>query len=251
VLVKSDGNRTYFAADIGYVIEKFSRGFDHLIYIWGADHHGTVARVRNAAEAMGLDKDHVEVILTGWVHFLQNGQELSMSKRAGTFIALDDLLAELGVDAARWYFASRGANVNMDVDIEAAKAQSSENPVYYVQYAHARIASILRKAAEADLAPAASLAGALEPGSPEAVLARVVARLPEVVEDAAAAQETQGVTTYATELATAFHAFYRDARVVDASEPERSKRRLALVDATRISLANALALLGISAPEQM
>jgi arginyl-tRNA synthetase len=251
VLVKSDGNRTYFAADIGYVIEKFSRGFDHLIYIWGADHHGTVARVRNAAEAMGLDKDHVEVILTGWVHFLQNGQELSMSKRAGTFIALDDLLAELGVDAARWYFASRGANVNMDVDIEAAKAQSSENPVYYVQYAHARIASILRKAAETDLAPAASLAGALEPGSPEAVLARVVARLPEVVEDAAAAQETQGVTTYATELATAFHAFYRDARVVDASEPERSKRRLALVDATRISLANALALLGISAPEQM
>jgi arginyl-tRNA synthetase len=251
VLVKSDGNRTYFAADIGYVIEKFSRGFDHLIYIWGADHHGTVARLRNAAEAMGLDKDAVEVILTGWVHFLQNGQELSMSKRAGTFIALDDLLAELGVDAARWYFASRGANVNMDVDIEAAKAQSSENPVYYVQYAHARIASILRKAAESDLAPAASLSGALEPGSPEAVLARVVARLPEVVEDAAAAQETQGVTTYATELATAFHAFYRDARVVDAAEPERSKRRLALVEATRISLANSLALLGISAPEQM
>jgi len=251
VLVKSDGNRTYFAADIGYVLEKFSRGFDHLIYIWGADHHGTVARVRNAAEAMGLDKAAVEVILTGWVHFLKDGQELSMSKRAGTFIALDDLLAELGVDAARWYFASRGANVNMDIDIEAAKAQSSENPVYYVQYAHARIASILRKAAESDLAPAPSLAGALEPGSPEAVLARVVARLPEVVEDAAAAQETQGITTYATELATAFHAFYRDARVVDADEPSRSARRLALVDATRISLANALALLGISAPESM
>ena len=251
VLVKSDGNRTYFAADIGYVIEKFSRGFDHLIYIWGADHHGTVARLRNAAEAMGLDKDAVEVILTGWVHFLQNGQELSMSKRAGTFIALDDLLAELGVDAARWYFASRGANVNMDVDIEAAKAQSSENPVYYVQYAHARIASILRKAADSDIAPAASLAGSLEQGSPEAVLARVAARLPEVVEDAAAAQETQGVTTYATELATAFHAFYRDARVVDPEQLDRSAKRLALVDATRISLANALALLGISAPEQM
>ena len=174
-----------------------------------------------------------------------------MSKRAGTFIALDDLLAELGVDAARWYFASRGANVNMDVDIEAATAQSSENPVYYVQYAHARIASILRKAADTRLSPATSLAGAIEAGSPEAVLARVAARLPEVVEDAAAAQETQGITTYATELATAFHAFYRDARVVDAAEPERSGRRLALVDATRISLANALALLGISAPESM
>jgi arginyl-tRNA synthetase len=250
VVIRSNGAPTYFASDIGYVLEKFSRGFDHLIYIWGADHHGTVARVRNAAEAMGLDKSAVEVILTGWVHFLQNGEELSMSKRAGTFIALDDLLAELGVDAARWYFASRGANVNMDVDIEVAKRQSSENPVYYVQYAHARIASILRKAADVGIAPATSVAGSLGDG-PEATLARVVARLPEVVEDAAAGQETQGVTTYATELATAFHAFYRDARVVDAQEPDRSAKRLALVDATRISLANALALLGITAPEAM
>jgi arginyl-tRNA synthetase len=250
VVIRSNGAPTYFASDIGYVIEKFNRGFDHLIYIWGADHHGTVARLRNASEAMGLDKAAVEVILTGWVHFLKDGEELSMSKRAGTFIALDDLLAELGVDAARWYFASRGANVNMDVDIELAKRQSSENPVYYVQYAHARIASILRKAAETGLAAAPSVAGALG-SEPEATLARVAARLPEVVEDAAAAQETQGVTTYATELATAFHAFYRDARVVDPDEPERSARRIALVDAARISLANALALLGISAPEAM
>ncbi|HEY8238742.1 MAG TPA: arginine--tRNA ligase [Candidatus Limnocylindrales bacterium] len=250
VLVRSNGSRTYFAADIGYVLEKFSRGYDHLIYIWGADHHGTVARLRNAAEAMGLDKSAVEVILTGWVHFTENGQELSMSKRAGTFITLDDLLAELGVDAARWYFASRGANVNMDIDIEVAKRQSSENPVYYVQYAHARIASILRKAAGTGLAAAPSVASSLSDG-PEGTLARIVARLPEVVEDAATAQETQAVTTYATELATAFHAFYRDARVVDPDAPERSAKRLALVDATRISLANALALLGISAPESM
>jgi arginyl-tRNA synthetase len=250
VLRKSDGERTYFAADIGYVIEKFSRGFDHLIYIWGADHHGTVARVRGAADAMGYDKSRVEMLLTGWVHFSEGGKELSMSKRAGTFITLDDLLAELGVDAARWYFASRGANVNMDVDIVQAKQQSSENPVYYVQYAHARIASILRKAEAAGLAPATSVDGLLA-GAAEGTLARVVARLPEVVEDAAAAQETQGITTYATELATAFHAFYRDARVIDATEPERSAKRLALVDATRISLANALALLGVSAPEVM
>jgi arginyl-tRNA synthetase len=250
VVVRSNGSLTYFAFDIGYLVEKFSRGYDHLIYIWGADHHGTVARVRNAAEAMGFDKSRVEMILTGWVHFVRDGEELSMSKRAGTFIALDDLLAELGADAARWYFASRGANVNMEVDIELAKRQSSENPVYYVQYAHARIASILRKAAEAGLAAAPSVTGSLG-GAPEAALALVVARLPEVVEDAAAAQETQGITTYATELATAFHAFYRDARVVDPDEPERSAGRLALVDATRISLANALALLGISAPEAM
>jgi arginyl-tRNA synthetase len=250
VVVRSNGTLTYFAYDIGYVTEKFNRGFDHLIYIWGADHHGTVARVRNAAEAMGFDKSAVEMILTGWVHFVQNGEELSMSKRAGTFIALDDLLAELGVDAARWYFASRGANVNMDVDIEVAKRQSSENPVYYVQYAHARIASILRKAEAAGLSAAPSVKGSLA-GTEERTLALVVARLPEVVEDAAAAQETQGITTYATELATAFHAFYRDARVVDPDEPARSALRLALVDATRISLANALGLLGISAPEAM
>jgi len=250
VVFRSDGNPTYFAADIGYVVEKFSRGFDHLIYIWGADHHGTVARVRNAAEAMGYDKAAVEMILTGWVHFVRDGVELSMSKRAGTFITLDELIDELGVDAARWYFASRGANVNMDVDIELAKRQSSENPVYYVQYAHARIASILRKAGDAGLTAAPTVSD-LHAGTPEATLARVAVRLPEVVEDAATAQETQGITTYATELATAFHAFYRDARVVDPDEPERSARRLALVDATRISLANALALLGISAPEAM
>jgi arginyl-tRNA synthetase len=250
VVIRSNGSLTYFAFDIGYVVEKFSRGFDHLIYIWGADHHGTVARVRNAAEAMGFDKAAVEMILTGWVHFVSGGQELSMSKRAGTFIALDDLLTELGADAARWYFASRGANVNMDVDIELAKRQSSENPVYYVQYAHARIASILRKAADAGMAPSAS-ASRLLSGAEEGALARVAVRLPEVVEDAAAAQETQGITTYATELATAFHAFYRDARVIDPDEPERSSKRLALVDATRISLANALALLGVSAPEAM
>ncbi|HYL41017.1 MAG TPA: arginine--tRNA ligase, partial [Candidatus Binatus sp.] len=250
VLIRSNGQPTYFAADVGYLVQKFGRGFDHLIFIWGADHHGTVARVRNAAEAMGYDKAAVEMILTGWVRFVRDGVELSMSKRAGTFISLDELLEELGVDAARWYFASRGANVDMDVDIELARRQSSENPVYYVQYAHARIASILRKAADAGIAPAPSLAGVLDQPD-EGRLARVVARYPEVVEDAAAAKETHSITTYATELATAFHAFYRDARVVDPSEPERSTQRLALVEAARITLANALGLLGITAPESM
>jgi arginyl-tRNA synthetase len=250
VIVRSDGSPTYFAADIGYVVEKFSRGFDRLVFIWGADHHGTVARVRNAAEAMGFVKADVEMILTGWVRFIRDGEEISMSKRAGTFITLDELLSELGTDAARWFFANRGANVNMDIDIELAKRQSSENPVYYVQYAHARIASILRKATETGLAPAASAEGLLG-GEPEGRLARIVARFPEVVEDAAAGQETQGITTYATELATAFHAFYRDARVVDPDAPDRSAKRLALVEAARVTLANALGLLGISAPESM
>ena len=250
VIIRSDGRPTNFAADIGYVTEKFSRGFEHLIYIWGADHHGTVARVRNAAQAMGYDADAVQVLLYSWVRFIRDGQEISMSKRAGEFITLDELLAEVGVDAARWFFASRAATTGIDFDIELAKKQSAENPVYYVQYAHARIASILRKATEVGLSPAVGVEGLLS-GGPEAALARAVVRYPEVVEDAARSEETHGVTAYATELATQFHAFYRDARVVDADEPARSAGRLALVAAARITLANALGLLGISAPGSM
>jgi arginyl-tRNA synthetase len=250
VIYRSNGQPTYFAADIGYVTEKFSRGFDHLIYIWGADHHGTVARVRGAAQAMGYDPDAVQMLLYSWVRFVRDGVEVSMSKRAGEFITLDELLTEVGVDAARWFFASRAATSSIDFDIELAKKQSNENPVYYVQYAHARIASILRKGADAGLAPASSVAGTLADG-PEAALARAIVRLPEVVEDAVVAEETQGITAYATELATAFHAFYRDARVVDVAEPGRSASRLALAHAAQITLARTLGLLGISAPESM
>jgi arginyl-tRNA synthetase len=250
VIIRSNGQPTYFAADIGYVTEKFSRGFDHLIYIWGADHHGTMARVRNAANAMGYNVEAVQILLYSWVRFVRDGAEIPMSKRSGEFITLDELLAEVGVDAARWFFASRAHTSAIDFDIELAKKQSNENPVYYVQYAHARIASILRRAAEAGLSPAPSVAGGLG-GAPEAALSRAVARLPEVVEDAVLAEETQTITAYATDLATTFHAFYRDARVVDPDEPERSARRLALAEATRVTLANALGLLGISAPDSM
>jgi arginyl-tRNA synthetase len=250
VIIRSNGEPTYFAADIGYITEKFSRGFDHLIYVWGADHHGTVARVRNAAQAMGYDPDAVQMHLYSWVRFVRDGVEVSMSKRAGDFITLDELLGEVGVDAARWFFASRAATTGIDFDIELAKKQSSENPVYYVQYAHARIASILRKADGLGLAPAAGVEGSLA-GAPEADLARAIVRYPEVIEDAVAAEETHGITAYATELATTFHGFYRDARVVDADAPERSAARLALSSAARITLANALRLLGISAPDSM
>jgi arginyl-tRNA synthetase len=254
VVRKSSGDYTYFGSDIGYVVEKLSRGFDHLVYIWGADHHGTVARLRNAAEAMGFEREAVQVILMAWVRFVRDGMEVSMSKRAGEFITLDELLEEIGVDAARWFFAARGHTSGIDFDIELAKKQSAENPVYYVQYAHARIASIVRKAAAVGLVPA----GGVAPGSlggdgstPEGALVRALARFPEVVEDASAVQETQGVTAFAADLATQFHAFYRDARVVDPSEPERSRSRLALVRATQLTLAAALGLLGISAPESM
>ncbi|HEX7543380.1 MAG TPA: arginine--tRNA ligase [Candidatus Limnocylindrales bacterium] len=259
VILRSNGGApTYFAADIGYLVEKLSRGYNRIVFIWGEDHHGYVARVKAAAESLGFDRTCVQMILTAWVRFIRDGKEIAMSKRTGEFITLDELLAEIGVDAARWFFASRAASSGIDFDIELAKKQSNENPVYYVQYAHARIASILRKAAGSGMSPPAPddprlvelLAGVL-PGGPEAQLARQIVRLPDVVEDAAATEETHGVTAYATDLATAFHAFYRDARVIDESEPERSAARLALVEAAQITLANALGLLGIAAPESM
>ncbi len=265
VVRRSNGQFTYFGSDIGYLLQKFDRGFEHLVYIWGADHHGTVARVRNAAEALGFDRGAVEILLIAWVRFVRDGQEISMSKRSGEFITLDELLEEIGVDAARWFIAARGHTSGIDFDIELAKRQSSENPVYYVQYAHARISSILRKAAEAGLAPADRLARAPE-GGPASVgglasalgddeialgLAKLLLRLPEVVEDAAAAHETHGLTAYATELATVFHAFYRDRRVIDPADPATSAVRLTLVRAARLALANTLALLGISAPDSM
>ncbi len=251
VVRRSNGELTYFGKDIGYLEEKFSRGFDRLIYVWGADHHGTVARLRNAAEAMGYGRDAVEVLLVAWVRFVRDGQEISMSKRSGEFITLDELLAEIGADAARWYFAARAHTSGIDFDIELAKRQSNENPVYYVQYAHARISSILRKAQEAGLSPADSVAGRLADDPVALGLAKEILRLPELVEDAATAHETQGVTAYATQLATTFHAFYRDRRVIDPADPGTSGVRLALVDAARLALANTLALLGISAPESM
>jgi len=251
VVIRSNSGPTYFASDIGYVLEKFSRGFDELVYIWGADHHGTVARLKNATQALGHDRDAVNVLLIAWVRFVRDGEEVSMSKRSGEFVTLDELLAEVGVDAARWFFASRAPSTGIDFDIELARKQSSENPVYYVQYAHARISSILRKATESGLAASATLEGGLANDDISLALAKELLRLPDIVRDAADVRETQAITTFATELATRFHAFYRDRRVVDAADPVTSGNRLALVDATRVTLGAALGLLGISAPDSM
>lgn len=250
VLRRSDGTGTYFCADVGYLEEKFSRGFDRLIYVWGADHHGAISRLKGAAAALGHELASVEVLLYSWVRFARGGVEVSMSKREGTFVTLDELIEEVGVDAARWFFASRSHTSPLDFDIELAKRQAPENPVYYVQYAHARIASILRVAAERGLAPRPENIGLLR-DEVELGLARALLRLPEVVEDGAARRETHELTAYAQELAATFHAFYRDRRVVDTSAPEVSGARLALVEATRQVLANTLGLLGISAPQSM
>jgi arginyl-tRNA synthetase len=250
VVIRSNGRPTYFAADIGYVAEKFSRGFDELIYVWGEDHHGTVARNRAAAVALGFDPDKVRWPLIAWVRFVRDGVEVAMSKRAGEFITLDELLNEVGPDGARWYFSSRAYTTGIDFDLELAKKQSNENPVYYVQYAHARASSILRNGADAGMAPDDTGTGELLQHPAEQDLLRHLLDYPDALATAAGRRETHEVPRYAYELASAFSAFYRDCKVL-TEDAALSGARLALVDATRGVLANALDLLGISAPESM
>jgi len=253
VVIRSNGQPTYFASDLGYIAQKFSRGFQELIYLWGEDHHGTVARNRAAAQALGFDAAAVHWMLIAWVRFVRDGVEIGMSKRSGEFISLDELLAEIGPDAARWYFGSRATTTGIDLDIELAKKQSAENPVYYVQYAHARCSSILRRAADEKLAPDASDAAQLLVHPAEQALVRRLLAMPDVVADAAERRETHELTHYCLEVAQLFSAFYRDCRVLpeEPAEIPLSRARLALTGAARQVLANALGLLGISAPESM
>jgi len=253
VVFRSNGAPTYFASDIGYLDQKFSRGFNELIYLWGEDHHGTVARNRAAALALGFDAAAVHWLLIAWVRFVRDGAEVGMSKRAGEFVTLDELLAEIGPDAARWFFGSRATTTGIDFDIELAKRQSNENPVYYVQYAHARCSSILRMAPEAGVTASAEHAVELLRHPAEQALIRELLRLPEVVSEAAERRETHELPRYCYEVASLYSQFYRDCRVLspDPADADRSAARLALVDATRLVLANALGLMGISAPPSM
>jgi arginyl-tRNA synthetase len=250
VIYRSNGQPTYFAADIGYVSEKFSRGFDELIYVWGENHHGAVARLLHAARALGHDPDAVRILLYSWVRFVREGEAVSMSKRSGEFVTLDDLMAEVGADPVRWFFSSRAVTSGIDFDLELAKRQSHENPVYYVQYAHARASSILRHASQVGAEPDASRTGELLAHPSEQALIRQLLDLPDAIATAAERRETHEVPRYAYELASAFSAFYRDCKVL-SEDAELTSARLALVDATRSVLANALGLLGISAPDSM
>ncbi|MDQ2673766.1 MAG: arginine--tRNA ligase, partial [Chloroflexota bacterium] len=250
VVIRANGRPTYFAADIGYVAEKFSRGFDELIYVWGEDHHGTVARNRAAAVALGFDAAKVRWPLIAWVRFVRDGVEIPMSKRSGEFITLDELLNEVGTDGARWYFSSRAYTTGIDFDLELAKKQSNENPVYYVQYAHARACSILRHAAEAGAHADAARSGELLLHPAEQALIGHLLEFPDAIATAAERRETHEVPRYAYELASHFSQFYLDCKVL-TDDPALTASRLALVDATRRVLANALDLLGISAPDHM
>jgi arginyl-tRNA synthetase len=252
VLIRANGLHTYFAADCAYVVDKFARGFDHLIYVWGADHHGDVARVLGAARAMGFDADRVELLIYQFVSFLRGGEPVKMSKRAGAFVTLDDLIDEVGTDAARFHLLLFSNEHAMRFDIEEVKRTTMENPVYYVQYGHARIASILRRAAASDvvLGPVRDADLSLLEHEAETDLLRALADVPAVIERAAELRAPHRLAHASQDLAARFHRFYTECRVVSDDAP-RTQARLWLCAATRQVLANLLGLLGVSAPDRM
>jgi arginyl-tRNA synthetase len=252
VLIRSNGAPTYFAKDVAYLRDKFGRGFDLLVYIWGADHHGDVVRVRGAAQALGYDPAALEFILYQFVSLYRGGQAVKMSKRAGDLITLDELLDEVGPDAARYALLSRSSDSPINFDIEEVTRQSLENPVYYVQYAHARIASILRHASERGIerAPLESVDLELLATESELDLLRKISDLPEEVEVAANLRAPYRLTRYAEDLAALFHRFYTECRVV-TEDAGLTQARLWLCHAAKQTVANVLALLGVSAPESM
>ena len=249
VLVRSNGTPTYFAADIAYHRDKFERGYKRLINIWGADHHGHVARLKGAMTALGYDGDDITVILMQLVRLYRGGEIVKMSKRSGKYVTLDELIEEVGKEAARFFFIMRSPDSALDFDLDLAKAESSDNPVYYVQYAHARICSIL-SVAGVETPKAADVDLSLLTEENERVLIRKLAEWPQEVADAARELAPYHLAYYAKELANAFHSFYNSCKVLTDDAALRDAR-LALVDCTRITLRNVLTLLGLSAPERM
>lgn len=252
VVVKSDGEYTYMAADIAYHRDKYERGYDWVIDIWGPDHHGYIGRMRAAVAALGYDPDTFQVIILQLVTLLRGGQPVRMSKRAGEFITLDELLAEVGKDAARFFFLMRSPSAHLDFDLDLAREQSEQNPVYYVQYAHARIASLFRQAEAAGVTrpKASQVAVDLLTAPEETELARKLAAFPDEVRLAAERQEPHRLTHYAMEVASLYHSFYAHHRIL-GTEPGLEAARLYLSHATQVVLRNCLRLLGVGAPERM
>lgn len=250
VLVRSTGQPTYFASDIAYHYDKFiRRGFDRVINIWGADHQGHVPRMKAAVNALGVDPDRLTITIYQLVTLKRGGEVLKLSKRAGQIVTLRELVDEVGPDAARYNFVARAADSHMDFDIDLAKKQSAENPVYYVQYAHARIAGILTQAGER-FADYSDGDVALLTHEAELALIKKMLRLPELLEQVVDSLEPHQLPYYATELATSFHDFYEKCRVLSDDEA-LSKARLKLVSAAKIVLARVLDLMGMTAPERM
>ena len=251
VLVRSTGQSTYFAADVAYLGDKFGRGFDRLIYLWGADHHGSVPRLLAAVDALGFERARVEVPIVQMVSLSRRGETVRASKRAGVIVRLDELIDEVGVDAARYTFLTRSMDAPLEFDIELAKEQAPENPVFYVQYAHARICSILRRATTEDAATSSGDAPLeLLTHDSEDLLIRKLDSYEEVVLEAAERRAPQRVARYIQELAAVFSSFYRDCQVL-TDDRARSHARLALCVATKSVIADGLSMLGVTAPERM
>ena len=253
VLVRANGFPTYFAADIAYHYNKFAvRGFDRVINVWGADHHGHVARLKGAMDAIGLDGSKLDIILMQLVRLMREGQPVKMSKRSGKSITLTNLIDEVPVDAARFFFNVREPNTTLDFDLDLAVEQSSSNPVYYVQYAHARICSILKNMAAENITPADCTAEqlALLSTNEERELIRLLAKYPAEIIDAAKYYDPARITRYTQDLATQFHKFYNACRVKGESE-DLMQARLSLCVAARTTLRNALTMMKIGAPEAM
>ncbi|WP_121252924.1 arginine--tRNA ligase [Solirubrobacter pauli] len=252
VLQRSTGAPTYFAADVAYQEDKFRRGFDKAIYVLGADHHGYIARLKAIASSLGEDPERVEVPILQFVHIVEGGDRAKMSKRAGDFVTLSELIERIGVDATRWFMLSRSHDSTIDLDIELASKQDPENPVYYVQYAHARLSSIMRNLepgeAEAALASPAAASGL---NDADRELVRRVLAYPGEVREATDRRAPHRIATYALELSQAFSAFWRDSPVLKEPDADRRAFRIALSVATRRTLASALTLLGVSSPESM
>jgi arginyl-tRNA synthetase len=248
VLVRSSGDVTYFAADVAYFEHKRDRGFDRLINVLGSDHHGYIGRLKAIAAALD-DPDLYEILIMQFVHIVESGERASMSKRRGDFVTLDELLDDIGVDATRYFMLQRSHDTTMDLDLDLAREESAENPVYYVQYAHARIAGIRAKAGEQATAPSPAVEVELHPAE-RALILKLLA-FPVEVEEAAERRAPHRIATYALELAQEFTAFYRDCKVVGADPPAAEAFRLALCVASQRTIARALDLLGVGAPEEM
>jgi arginyl-tRNA synthetase len=252
VLIRSTGEPTYFAKDCAYLLDKAARGFDRMVYVWGADHHGDVKRVLGAAQVLGIDPSRVQIVLYQLVHLYRGGEPVRMSKRAGEMITLDELIDEVGTDAARYTLLSRSPDAPLDFDIEQVTRQTMDNPVYYAQYAHARIASLLRKArAERVPLPAWSETDlSVLREEAELDLIRKLSELPEVIEMVAQSLGPHRLTHYVEEVAAGFHRFYTDWRII-TDDRRLTQARLWLSTATKQVVAVALGLLGVSAPESM
>jgi len=250
VVVRTDGSPTYFATDIAYHYNKFlERKFDKVIDIWGADHMGHVSRMKAVVGALGIDPEQLTVIISQMVTLRRGGEVVKISKRSGDIITLRELVEEVGADACRFFFLSRTADSQMDFDLELAKRQSADNPVYYVQYAHARIASILRLAQEKGADSADGDVSRLNT-EPELILIRKMLLLPETVEMIARTLEPHHLTYYAQDLATVFHSFYKQCRVV-SDDKAMTAARLKLVKAAKLVLGRTLGLMGMTAPDRM